>query len=222
MRTASDSKIRSQIEQLRTEYLRNKAEAKAKAEAELGQKPKTKTRNKPKSKSVPKKGPNPLILVMNDKVDFDKTRMMRNATINELFAKHDMHLNAEWKRLNKIDLTDDDNFLNMNPIVNVNMDNMDMDSRLNNLVKHDIDRLKLKFDIDLEIGSQHRPDTYRDRVSWPHECDKLDMNNDEDIVNMDMKPLSDSDNMNIVMNRLHDTGLKLIPESPPFQIAPPT
>merc|ERR1711954_344164 len=36
----SDKKIRSEIEQLRTEYLRNKAEAKAKAETKVGQKPK--------------------------------------------------------------------------------------------------------------------------------------------------------------------------------------
>ena len=42
---------------------------------------------------------------MNDKVDFDKTKMVRIATINELFAKHDMHFDTEWKQLNKIDTT---------------------------------------------------------------------------------------------------------------------
>merc|ERR1711954_219263 len=98
----SDSKIRSQIKQLRTIYLCNKAEAKAKAEAELGQKPKPKTQNKPKSKQVPKVGPNPLILVMNDKIDFDKTRLMCDTTINELFAKHDLTFDNEWKPLNNI------------------------------------------------------------------------------------------------------------------------
>merc|ERR1712081_70931 len=103
----SDIKIRSQIEQLRTEYLRNKAEAKAKAEAELGQKPKTKTKNKPKSKPVPKVGPNPLILVMNDKIDFDKTKLMRDTTINELFAKHDLKFDTGWKHLYKINTTTD-------------------------------------------------------------------------------------------------------------------
>ena len=102
----SEGKIRSQIEHLRTIYLRNKAEAKAKAEAELGQGSKPKSKNKPKSKQVPKLGPNPLILVMNDKIDFDKTRMMRDTTIKELFAKHDLKFDLEWKRLNRMDISE--------------------------------------------------------------------------------------------------------------------
>ena len=37
----------------------------------------------------------PLILVMNDKIDFDKTRMMRDTTIKEMFAKHDLKFDLE-------------------------------------------------------------------------------------------------------------------------------
>merc|ERR1711954_398814 len=102
------------MELLRSEYLCNKAEAKAKSETEIEHKPKTKTKNKPKSKPIPKEGPNPLIMVMNDTVDFDKTKMMHNATISQLFAKHDMYFDAEWKRLNKIDLNIDDDCLMIN------------------------------------------------------------------------------------------------------------
>ena len=144
---------------------------------------------------------------MSDKIDFDKTRMMRDTTINEMFAKHDLKFDNEWKRLNKINTTTDS-------IENVNMDNMDMDNGLNNWMKHDIDILKMKLEIDIEIDSQHRTDAYRNMVAWPHECDKLSMNNDIDIVNMDMKPLSDSDNLNIVMNNQHDMGLELTPGLP--------
>ena len=72
-----------------------------------------------------------MILVMNDKIDFDKTRLMRDTTINEMFAKHDVKFDNEWKRLNKIDTTD--------LIENVNMDNLDMDNGLNNKDNLDVD-----------------------------------------------------------------------------------
>ena len=112
--------------------------------------------------------------------------MMRNATINELFAKHDMYFDAERNRLNKIDLTSDENCLILNPLVNVNIVNMDMNMGLNSLDEHDIDRLKMKFDIDLELDSQHCPDAYKDLKTWPRGCDNLNMDNDKDMVNMDI------------------------------------
>merc|ERR1711954_597367 len=90
-----------------------------------------------------------------------------------------------------------------------------------------MDILKMKLEIDIEIGSQHGPDAYRNMVAWPHECDKLIMNNDIDIVNMDMKPLSDDNGLNIAMNNRHDTGLELTPGLPsdfsvPIRNTPPT
>ena len=107
-------------------------------------------------------------------VDFDKTRMMRNATINELFAKHDMYFDAEWKRLNKIDLTIDDNCLMINPLMNVHFVNsVNMDMIMNSLAQHDIDRLKLKINFNLELDSQHCSDAYKDLETWPHGCDNL-------------------------------------------------
>merc|ERR1711954_215079 len=153
----SEGKIRSQIEHLRTLYLRNKAEAKAKAEAELGQTPKSKSKskNKPKSKQVPRLGPSPLILAMNDKIDFDKTRMMRDSTILEMFAKQDLNFELEWKRLNLIDSSIMDYMDNLDVKVNNDapaidhmekMDKMNMVNAMDNEIK--ILRAKIEIDVD--------------------------------------------------------------------------
>merc|ERR1711954_238605 len=126
-------KIRSQIEDLRTIYLRNKAEAKAKAKAELGQtsKSKSKSKNKPKSKQVPGLGPNPLILAMNDKIDFDKTRMMRDSTIKEMFTKHDLKFDLECKRLNLIDSSIMDYMDNLDVETNIDAPAIDHMDKIN-------------------------------------------------------------------------------------------
>ena len=143
---------------------------------------------------------------MNDKIDFDKTRLMRDTTITEMFAKHDLKFDNEWKQLNKIDTIDS--------IENVNMDNLDMDNGLNNWMNHDLNILRMKLEINIGIDSQHRPDAYRDMITWPHGCDKLRLKDDIDIVNMDMKPLSDDNGLSIAMNNRHDIGLEPTQELP--------
>ena len=145
----SEGKIRSQIEHLRTLYLWDKAEAKAKAKAELGQTPKSKSKskNKPKSKQVPRLGPSPLILAMNDKIDFDKTRMMRDSTILEMFAKQDLNFDLEWKRLNLIDSSIMDYMDNLDEEIYNDapaMDNMDK-MNIANAMDNEVNVLRAKI-----------------------------------------------------------------------------
>merc|ERR1712081_106557 len=124
-------------------YLRNTAGAKAKAEAELGQGSKPKSKNKPKSKQVPKLGPNPLILVMNDKIDFGKTRMMRDTTIKEMFAKHDLKFDLEWKQLKKIDISEWFENVNMDMDNALDyMDNLNVDSDMDNRMSINLNVLR--------------------------------------------------------------------------------
>ena len=94
------------------------------------------------------------------------------------------------------------------------MDNMDMDNGSNKWMKHDMDILKLKLEIDIEIDSQHCPNAYRNMITWPYGCDKLSLKDDIDIVNMDMKPLSDNNGLNIAMNNRYDMGLEPAPGLP--------
>ena len=140
----SESKIRSQIEQLRINYLREKAEAKAKAEAELGQKPKTRTKTKPKSKQVPTEGPNPLIMVMNEDIDFDRTMKMRDCKITELFARQDLEFDIKWRCLNMIN--------NINDTIR-----NDLSTELEQVSETNMDTLNMNIDIDIEDG--HELDT---------------------------------------------------------------
>ena len=139
----SESKIRSQIEQLRINYLREKAEAKAKAEAELGQKPKTWTKTKPKSKQVPKDGPNPLIMVMNEDIDFDRAMKMRECKITELFARQDLEFDIEWRHLNMInnitDTTRNDLSTELKQVNETNMDTLNMNNDMNIENGHDLE-----------------------------------------------------------------------------------
>ena len=95
---------------------------------------------------------------MNDKIDFDKTRMMRDSTILEMFAKQDLNFEFEWKRLNLIDLPDHMDNLDMNvnndaPIID-HIDNMNLDVKVNSktpatdhLDKMDNLEMKVKNDV---------------------------------------------------------------------------
>ena len=214
----SEGKIRSQIEHLRTLYLRNKAEAKAKAEADLGSlsNSKSKSKNKPKSKQVPKLGPNPLILAMNDKVDFDRIRMMKDSTIMQMFAKHDLKFDLEWKRLNEINIYALDHMDSIDIKADIDVparDNMDilvMDNGLNT----DMNVLRLKLNIDVDIDSRHGPDASRNENLWPHDCDPVKLEENMKLVNMDMIPLNDDNGLCIAMNSRQDVGLEPIQESP--------
>ena len=132
-----------------------------------------------------------------------------------MFAKHDLKFDLEWKRLNKIDISEWFENVNMD-IDNAleYMDNLDVDNDLNNWMSNDLSVMRMKLELDIQIDSQHSPDAYRNELEWPHGCDKLKLKENMNIVNMDMKPLSDDNGLSIAMNNRNDTGLEPTPELP--------
>ena len=84
----------------------------AKTERESQKKPKTKAKQKPKQKPTLSHDPNPLTMILNESIDFDKVGKMRDARIDDWLVKDslnlDIDLNLEWRWLNKIDLDGND------------------------------------------------------------------------------------------------------------------
>ena len=81
-------------------------------------------------------------------------------------------------------------------------------------IDHDIIRMKLKIDLDLELDSKHHMDAFIDMNLRPHGCGNMNMNSGMDMNNMEMKPLTQNNAMNRNDNDRHDMGLILTHEVP--------
>ena len=143
----TDKSVKAKIETLRIEYKRLMAVAKTERESQ--KKPKTKAKRKPKQKPTLSHDPNPLTMILNESIDFDKVGKMRDAKIEDWLVKEslnlDIDLNLEWRRLNKIDLN------------GIDLDPDDIDLTSNHLdIGHDYNEMT---EIELEYGgtyeSQH-------------------------------------------------------------------
>merc|ERR1711954_505490 len=113
-----DKKVKATIETLRTEYQRLQALAKTESESQM--KTKTKAKRKTKQKQTLTNEPNPLTMILNGNIDFDKVSKMRDTKIDDLLVKYsmnpDMDLDLEWRRLNKINWND----------IDLDLDNIDL------------------------------------------------------------------------------------------------
>merc|ERR1711954_518983 len=74
-----DKNVKAKIETLRIEYQRLMAVAKTERESQ--KKPKTKAKQKPKQKQALSVDPNPLTMILNGSIDFDKVGKVRDAKI---------------------------------------------------------------------------------------------------------------------------------------------
>ena len=153
---------------------------------------------------------------MNDKIDFDKTRMMRDSTILEMFAKQDLNFDLEWKRLNLIDSSIMDYMDNLDVEIYNDAPAMDHMDKMNvvNAINNEVNVLRAKIEIDVELGLQHNSDASRNMNIWSHGSDNLKLKDNVKLVNMDMIPLNEDDGLCMAMNSRYDTGLEPIQESP--------
>ena len=112
-------------------------------------KPKTKAKRKTKQKQTLTNEPNPLTMILNGNIDFDKVSKMRDTKIDDWLVKcsmnPDMDLDLEWRRLNKINWSD----------IDFDLDNIDLtNDHLD--IGHDYNRM---IEIELDLGgidvSQH-------------------------------------------------------------------
>ena len=95
---------------MRTEYQCLQAAAKTERESQI--KPKTKAKRKTKQKSTLINEPNPLTMILNGNIDFEKVSKMRDTKIDDWLVKSnmtlDMNIDLEWRRLNQINWDDID------------------------------------------------------------------------------------------------------------------
>ena len=142
--------------------------------------------------------------------------MMKDSTIMQMFVKHDLKFDLEWKRLNEINIYALDHMDSIDIKADIDVparDNMDKLVR-DNVLNTDMNVLRLKLDIDADIDSRHSPNASRNENLWPHDCDPVKLKENMKLVNMDMLPLNDENGLCIAMNSRRDMGLEPIQESP--------
>ena len=115
-----------------------------------------------------------------------------------MFGKHDLKFDLDQKQLNKIDTSEWFENVNMDMDNALDyMDNLDIDNDLDNWMSNDLNVMRMKLEIDIEIDSQHSPDASRNVKTWPHGCDKLELEDNMNMVNMDK---NDDKGLSIAMN----------------------
>ena len=108
--TKAENNVKTKINQLRTEYLHQKAEAKPK----VGPNPKPKKNHKQKHTSNPNASPDSLNLITisnectgTDDLTLIGTKPMHDVMIEDWFALNNDNMDIEWRRLCNINLEPD-------------------------------------------------------------------------------------------------------------------
>ena len=73
-------------------------------------------------------------MILNDNIDFNKTKIMHNVKINDWFVIDNNNVDIEWRRFNMIKLHDDDDCHMYRPTMDIgnmdmNIDNMERPCR---------------------------------------------------------------------------------------------
>ena len=130
-------------------------------------------------------------MILNDNIDFNKTKRMLNVKINDWFVMNENNVDIEWRCLNMIKLHDDDDIYKPT----MDLDNIDMN--IDNMDRPCKSEMKLKHKV--KINDWFEMDNKNDDTEWKHLnmtklCDKGDCHKQKPIIDMDIIDMN-KDNM---------------------------